>query len=326
MNGLSGRGRLRLECDDLPTSQDLEVRVRTAAFAFLEGLRFAHDDVFPRQLLEHGFDFEGQRVPLIGPQGIFKPAILSVPISITTAPPSDRKEAPYTDEVGADGLLSYKYRGSDPNHRDNVGLRDAMQRQLPLVYFYGILPGRYIAAWPSYIVGDNPGRLTFSVSVDDRLKIKVPSQGVAEPVAPIEDVRRAYVTAAVQRRLHQVAFRERVIDAYRTHCAVCRLRHRELLEAAHILPDKHPSGLPIVSNGLALCKLHHAAFDTHILGIRPDYSIEIRLDVLQEKDGPMLQHGLQGFNGKTLTVPTTIALQPRRDFLEERYSLFKKAV
>jgi hypothetical protein len=35
----------------------------------------------------------------------------------------------------------------------------------------------------------------------------------------------------------------------------------ELLDAAHILPDGHPKGEPVVPNGLALCKLHHAAFD-----------------------------------------------------------------
>jgi hypothetical protein len=59
-----------------------------------------------------------------------------------------------------------------------------------------------------------------------------------------------------------------VLRAYRDCCAVCRLRHEELLDAAHILPDGHPRGEPVVRNGLALCKLHHAAFDRHILGIR----------------------------------------------------------
>jgi len=47
-------------------------------------------------------------------------------------------------------------------------------------------------------------------------------------------------------------------------------------------------------NGLALCKLHHAAFDANIIGVTPDLEVTVRLDVLQEIDGPMLQHGLQG--------------------------------
>jgi len=95
-----------------------------------------------------------------------------------------------------------------------------------------------------------------------------------------------------QRRPHQQTFRHRVLRAYQERCASCRLRHRELLEAAHILPDGDPRGEPIVSNGVALCKLHHAAFDRYILGIRPDLAVDLRLGVLREADGPMLLHGL----------------------------------
>ena len=101
--------------------------------------------------------------------------------------------------------------------------------------------------------------------------------------------------------------------------------HAELLEAAHILPDRHPLGEPTVPNGLALCKLHHAAFDRHILGVRPDLVIQIRRDILEEVDGPMLLHGLQQMHGSRLHVPRPEELRPRREFLEERYELFRKA-
>jgi putative restriction endonuclease len=126
-------------------------------------------------------------------------------------------------------------------------------------------------------------------------------------------------------RLHQQSFRARVLVAYRDRCAVCRLRHRELLDAAHILPDGHPEGRPVVPNGLSLCTLHHAAFDRYVLGVTPDLGIEIRGDVLEEEDGPMLQHGLQGFHGAKLIIPTASHLQPNRIFLATRYELFRKA-
>jgi putative restriction endonuclease len=80
-----------------------------------------------------------------------------------------------------------------------------------------------------------------------------------------------------------------------------------------------------VPNGLALCRLHHAAFDAHILGIRPDYVIEIRTDVLHEVDGPMLVLGLQGFQGATLRVPARRKLRPDRERLAERYQTFLRA-
>jgi putative restriction endonuclease len=100
----------------------------------------------------------------------------------------------------------------------------------------------------------------------------------------------------------------------------------DLLDAAHILPDGHPQGEPITSNGLALCKLHHAAFDRNIVGIRPDRVIEIRHDVLNEIDGPMLRHGLQDLHGAPLlVVPRAERDRPNADFLSERYQLFRAA-
>ena len=87
---------------------------------------------------------------------------------------------------------------------------------------------------------------------------------------------RRYGVQTTHQRLHQQAFRDRVMRAYREHCAVCRLRHAELLDAAHIIPDSDPEGEPRVSNGLSLCKLHHAAFDQKLFGIRPDLIVEVR--------------------------------------------------
>jgi putative restriction endonuclease len=127
------------------------------------------------------------------------------------------------------------------------------------------------------------------------------------------------------RRLHQAAFRERVLSAYRVRCAVCRLRHRELLDAAHILPDSHMESRPIVQNGLSLCKIHHSAFDANIVGIRPDAVVEVREDILREVDGPMLLHGIQELHDSKLVLPRNAAHHPNQEFLEYRYELFRAA-
>jgi putative restriction endonuclease len=55
---------------------DLDQRVRLAAFKWLEEQVRIHGDVLPRSILSEGFEFENQRVPLVGPQGIFKPKLL----------------------------------------------------------------------------------------------------------------------------------------------------------------------------------------------------------------------------------------------------------
>jgi putative restriction endonuclease len=300
---------------------DHDLRIRLAAFQWLASQVSLYGDELPRAVLAEGFRYGDVRVPLLGPQGIFKPAILTdAPLSITTAP-----NGPYADSFTGK-LLRYAYRGTDPQHPDNRGLRTAMQRQLPLVYFFGLRPGYYVASWPVYIVGDSPADLFFDVAVDDAQLVganpSAPEDAVSEDRA---EIRREYITALVRRRLHQQAFRARVIEAYRVQCALCRLRHQELLDAAHITADVLPEGEPVVSNGLSLCKLHHAAYDRHFLTVRPDYIIEVRRSVLDEEDGPMLLHGLKGMHNQEIVLPRSPAQRPDPERLELRYSAFKAA-
>jgi putative restriction endonuclease len=306
----------------MPEHDDSPVRLQ--AFRFLEAQCRRHPNAVPWSVLSGGFDFDGRRVPLVGAQGIFKPAVCRLPLSILTAPIVEGRPRPYEDEVKEDGFIAYRYRGTDPDHPENVGLRTAMVERVPLVYLHGVAKGWYVPAWPVFIVGDDPGSLTFRVTMGaDTASLSGPLS-----LADLDletDTARRYATRSVLTRLHQQGFRTRVLRAYREQCAICRLRHAELLEAAHILPDGHPEGRPIVPNGLSLCALHHAAFDGNVLGVRPDLKIEIRDTVLREKDGPMLLHGLQGFHGSQLHVPRVEALRPRPAFLEERYEIFRKA-
>jgi putative restriction endonuclease len=302
---------------------DRDRSVRLFAFDWLRQKIDMHGEVLPRALLQQGFEFDDVRVPLVGPQGIFKPAVMDagMPLSITSVPIVKGKDRPYEDDVTEDGLLLYRYRGTDILHHENVGLRRALTTQTPLIYFHGIAPGQYLPQFPVFLVADYPASLSFTVAVDDPQALRPDLT-----VDSAEEARRRYVTRLARHRLHQLAFRHRVLRAYRQACAICSLRHAELLDAAHILPDGHPRGHPVVPNGLALCKLHHAAFDRHIVGIRPDLVVEVRQDSLSEVDGPMLLHGLQGFESRALmVVPRSAAERPNPEFLRERYELFQRA-
>jgi putative restriction endonuclease len=301
---------------------DRDSRIRAAAFTFLEEQTRLHGEVLSREILSRGFLFDGSRVPLVGPQGIFKPAAAEIPLTITTVPIVEGRQRPYEDRVEDGGAILYRYRGTDPTHLDNVGLRLAMQRQTPLIYLYGLVPGRYLPVWPVYIIGDDPRALAFKVAVDDARLLHLGSR-IEETMET--EARRKYVTRYTRQRLHQQSFRQRVLAAYRECCAICRLRHEELLEAAHILPDGHPRGEPVVSNGLALCKLHHAAFDGHLIGVKPDLVVHVASAILHEPDGPMLRHGLQAFHGSRISVPRNSTLRPNPEFLAERYEWFLKA-
>ena len=153
--------------------------------------------------------------------------------------------------------------------------------------------------------------------IDDHAVLNDDDFFSGDKVDEVADIRRAYVTREASNDSTRHA-RRRVLRAYRECCAICKLRHRELLDATHILPDRHPLGEPLVSNGLSLCKLHHAAYDRHILGIRPDLVIDVRW-IFSEADGPMLEHGLQGFQGQRLVTPRRAEDSPNRDFLAQRY-------
>ena len=296
-------------------------RVRLAAFHWLADQVSLHGDVLPRPMLLQGFELDGVRIPLISRQGIFKPRVLEdIPISITTT-----VHGPYDDQMSAEGLMLYSYRGTDPSHSENTGLRKAMFQRTPLIYFHGSMPSKYIPIWPVFIVGDSPDKLMFSVAVDDHSYVDryARASGDESIAGEQQDLgRRQYITAIVTQRLHQRGFRERVLDAYQQMCSLWRLRHSELLDAAHIIPDNEPGGEPVISNGIALCKLHHAAFDNFFLGIRPDYVVEVHKSILDEIDGPMLMHGLKGLNGQKILLPRSAKLFPSQKRLEVRYERY----
>jgi hypothetical protein len=59
--------------------------------------------------------------------------------------------------------------GPDTGASGDLGLRLAMERQAPLIYFHGIVPGLYEPAWPVFIVEDDPAALTFIVAIEDEV-------------------------------------------------------------------------------------------------------------------------------------------------------------
>lgn len=265
------------------------------------------------------FEYDGQRIPLMDRQrGIRKPAVMNAALSMRTVFTRPGDTPPYADAEGSDGLQRYQYRGNDPEHPENRALRRAHEDGLPLIWFVGIAPSLYQPIYPVWIAGDEPTELQFALALDEGQRLITPGAAVGV------DTKR-YVERTNRIRLHQPMFRARVLAAYRSRCTVCQLRHAQLLDAAHIISDTKPHGDPVVPNGLSMCKIHHAAFDSNILGVRPDLSVHIRQDILDEIDGPMLRYGLQRMHNARLTAPFVRLAKPDPERLEERYSEFLDA-
>lgn len=289
-------------------------QIRLAAFEWLNEQTLIHGDALPRRLLEQGFIYQGLRITLMGPKGIWKPQAMQLPISITTVP-----DGPYDDGAIEDGSFHYKYRGDNPNHPDNVGLREVMNQRKPLIYFFGTVKGMYVPQFPVYIVYDSIPNLSFTIIIEDELKYIS-----ADQVDPVELYKMNFKTVTTIVKLRDRSFRDKVLMAYKNQCSMCRLRHNELLDAAHITAHKEDEGFSIIQNGLSLCKIHHAAFDKHILGITPDYTIKIRRDILEEIDGPMLKYGIQSLDGGKIILPGSRREWPDRERLERRFEEFRR--
>jgi putative restriction endonuclease len=298
---------------------DDDDRLRAAAFAFLAEL-ITRRGVATWDDLKR-FELEGRRIPLIGQTGIRKVRGYEPALTILTTYRTRPEDQPYQDDVGEDGYPRYKWRGTDPNHADNVALRRAMELGKPLAWLRGVDTGVYLVEAPVWLVDEEPERQQFVLALEELRDQWRPEVLLTEP-----DLvrRREYAERIVRQRLHQPIFRRQVLAAYRTQCALCRLRHGELLDAAHIKEDAD-GGEPVVPNGIAMCAIHHRAFDSFVVGVRPDYVIEVRRDVLGEVDGPTLQHALQGIHGSDLVVPARRSARPDRELLEARYERFRAA-
>lgn len=308
----------------MPISDELDREIRTAAFIHVRRMLEIRDPLTSEDLAR-GFIFQGERVPLVNPQrGIFKPKQMKYLLSIKTVVPRQGAQVWYDDQRAAhkqiyqgDETIEYSFMGNNPESADNRWLREAMVNRTPLIYFLGAFPGHYHAIIPATIVGWNAKSLHAEVSVG------LPGELTADPQETA--LERRYALRQVKTRLHQTLFREAVITAYGGRCALSGLPEVSLLDAAHIAADGDELlGQPVVTNGLPLTKLHHAAFDKHLIGIDPSYRIVVSKRLLDTRDGPTLE-ALKQLNGNMLIAPRRVQDRPDKQRLELRFAQFEKA-
>ncbi|OXR39781.1 hypothetical protein B7C42_08146 [Nocardia cerradoensis] len=245
-------------------------------------------------------------------RGIRNPADMNATLSILSDPKSS-----YSDEEVGESLFAYAYREGSING-DNRKLRRAYELDLPLILLRKIEDGLFVPVYPVYVVADDQEKRQFLIALDESLR-RLP-----HPTHP-DEIERRYIERVTKQRLHQPEFRARVLNAYKYQCTICNLKLGELLDAAHIIADGKPDGTPTIDNGLSMCKIHHAAYDSNFLGISPDYEVRINQKLMDDEDGPMLRHGLQEMNGRKLFVPSRRQHKPSRDRLAVRYDEFKAA-
>ena len=308
-----------------PTTR--EAQIRLAAFEHVSRLAALNNGTLSSDDLAAGFRLNGARCPLVNPQrGIFKPQQMSGLLTIRTVFPRRGGRVWYDDQREAhrqiydgDEIVEYAFMGADPNAPDNRWLREAMEKQIPIIYFLGTSPGRYQPILPTFIIGWHPEWLRVQLAFG---AIVGASADATPPTAP----ERRYALREIKARLHQASFRDAVLAAYEGRCAISKLPEPRLLDAAHIVMDQHEQlGQPVVSNGLPLTKLHHAAFDANLIGIDADFRIHLSNRLLEIHDGPFLELGLKSIDRSLIVMPRRREDWPDRDRLALRFDTFRKA-
>jgi putative restriction endonuclease len=290
---------------------EAELRLREMIFARLAEIVAQHGVVTRTELESLRVGDETRRI-IDRNRGIWNPQGLLATLSVVSNP-----EGPYADSHVGDSLFAYDYRSGSIDG-DNRKMRRAYELGLPIILLRTIRAGVFVPIFPVYVVADDMANRRFVLALDESLRF------VADPLH-LKPIEREYAVRAMKQRLHQPEFRGRILLAYEQRCTVCALKHGQLLDAAHIIGDNKPHGIPVVENGLSLCKIHHAAYDANLLGISPDYDVRINRDLMAEIDGPMLRHGLQEMDRRPLALPKRRADYPSKERLAERFVEFRTA-
>lgn len=257
------------------------------------------------------FESAGVRVFLKSTQGIFKPAQLRDPLSITSTLASS-----YTDDPIDGTRVLYDFAPASREY-ENDGLKRCADEEIPILYFLqvkGKPNPEYLVFAPTYVIGwdDTARRFLVDLSEQKPGDVLSPAPGVHQLSLPsarthgpqvIRDVTKGYAITTVQRRLHQARFRNQILSVYRDRCAVCVLQIRPLLDAAHVVADRDPKPVIEINEGLALCATHHRAFDARILRYDASYNIRVELPAnISVGDGERSM--LLAFHGRALTLPS----------------------
>lgn len=142
-------------------------------------------------------------------------------------------------------------------------------------------------------------------------------------VSSIHDFERKMVVETIVRRYRAADFRRRVLGAYNHRCAMCGIQ-LDLLDAAHILPVAAEKSTDDTNNGVALCKLHHAAFDRNLVSFDENYRIEVSCAELKRLADA--QRGCGAVDFRRMLKEALVLPSDRRDYPSPSLINFSRAV
>ena len=304
---------------------DPNKHIRAAAFVAIEKISRQWGGQVPWEAIRMGFQVDGERVLFANrAKGIFKPRQMSAALSIKTTVPRSGRPRWYRDQdlnsnLDHDtGLLRYDLAQGGLADSTNRALLVAMQRDAPIIYFMGLEPAMYQPIFPVWIKEFKQEEEHVLLATADSRNLELNLPDIIR-----ERKKASYSLALTRIRNHQAWFSTRTKAAYQWRCAFSGLPVRELLVGAHIVPDAE-GGPPLVQNGICMSTLHHVAFDSHLIGVDPDFQVHVSPRLHDQEDGDLLVT-LKDLNGTQLRLPKEQEDWPDRDFLEHRFESFRNS-
>ena len=303
---------------------DPDKHIRAAAFAAIEKISRQWGGQVPWDAIRMGFQVGGERILFANQaRGIFKPHQMSSALSVKTTVPRTGRSRWYRDQdldsLDRDtGLLRYDLARGGRNDPTNRALLATMQRDAPLIYFIGLKPAIYQPIFPVWIKDFKQEEGYALLATAD---FEVPKVGSANTVR--DSIEASYSRRMTRTRNHQAWFSTRTKAAYQWQCAFSGLPVRELLIGAHIVPDAE-GGPPSVQNGICMSALHHVAFDSHLIGVDPNFRVHVSSQLHDQEDGDLLA-AIKDLSGTQLLLPREREDWPGRDFLARRFESFRNS-
>lgn len=305
--------------------------------ALLTDLADRDNYLFTRNELEH-FTLRDEAAPLIPTRGAsITPPGFDIPVAVML--PDKSTVDQLINSISKTAIAHYYLTVNGKAAKPDEGMLKALEACVPVIVLARVPSDQtvdpadviYQAIFPVYIHRYSRKASTFELDVSQAYEFDAPALPTLSALPPLIVLgsrvhERRWSFGVVKRRLHQPLFSRDVMAAYQERCAVCGLDIPELLEAAHIIPDRDDDGLAWVQNGMVLCKNHHAAFDANLLAVSPDLIISVAppLLVATAIAGSTLRDILASLHGTPLKViPADKQQQPDPKRLATRFTEFE---
>lgn len=207
-------------------------------------------------------------------------------------------------QISQDALRAAQMRGFAPNQKANGETAIAFRPD-------------FAAAYVEHLNAlHDTGGVPAEAAILEKISEAPEAVADADIDAAVEPARRVEIIET-RRAARDAQFRRKVLTAYGHRCAMCGVQLR-LLDAAHVLPVDQPGSTDDTNNGVALCALHHRAYDRGLVAFDPDYQIHVNAKQVAELTALSLAGGLRQFQAAlkpNLLLPPDPRDHPRRSFI-----------